>query len=293
MDGILNIDKPRGLTSHDVVERIRRLTKSRAGHAGTLDPNATGVLLVCVGKATRVAEYLTAGRKRYLASILLGVTTDTYDADGKTVDTQPVDVTEAEVLDALDQFRGPIQQIPPAFSALKKNGKPLYKLARRGVEVERNARRVEVYELVVEKCTPPDVVITVECSAGTYLRSIAYDLGVTLGCGGHLAALSRTASGPFKLEDAAQLNEIERVAREGDLSPYVLPLDSAVSDYPTLGLNPREVEIVRHGGFVCPTDDTPESPTLCRAYDADGRFVALLRFDVQQHSWRPHKVFLG
>ena len=135
--------------------------------------------------------------------------------------------------------------------------------------------------------------ITVQCSAGTYLRSIAYDLGVALGCGAHLAALSRTASGSFKLEDALQLEEAERLAHEGGLREHVMPLDSAVSDYPTLGLSSWEVDIIRHGGFLRSTPETPDVSTLCRAYDADGRFVALLRFDARQHSWRPHKVFVG
>lgn len=293
MDGILNIDKPKGLTSHDVVDRVRRWSQvRRVGHAGTLDPMATGVLLVCLGKATRVTEYLMAGHKVYRAVIRLGVTTDTYDAEGEVLETRPVEVDLEQVRATLARFRGRVQQVPPMYSALKRDGQPLYKLARRGITVERPARTVEIFDLTLEDWSPPDLTLTVTCSPGTYIRSLAHDLGERLGCGGHLIALTRLASGRFTLDEAVSLEEVAQAAREGRLETLLYPLDAALETFPAVALSEQDSQRVRSGRSVG-RDVAPPSPEgLCRAYDPAGRLLALLRYDPVTDRWRPHKVFL-
>jgi len=197
-DGILNLDKPRGPTSHDVVARIRRLTGvRRVGHAGTLDPLATGVLLICIGRATRVSEYLMTGRKVYRARARLGVTTDTYDAEGQVVAEAEVEASRAQVEAALAQFRGQIAQVPPMYSAIKHQGTSLHRLARQGIEVEREPRPVEIFRLELTAWEPPECTLEMTCSRGTYVRSLVHDLGQTLGCGAYLTGLIRLASGDF------------------------------------------------------------------------------------------------
>ena len=209
--GILNIDKPQGLTSHDVVARTRRLAdQRRIGHAGTLDPMATGVLVVCLGRATRIVEYVTAGLKAYRARVRFGETTDTWDADGEVVKREVVgDLTLAAIEGALPQFRGRIEQVPPMYSALKHEGVPLYRLAREGVTIARKPRAVEVYDLEVREWQRPILELDVRCSKGTYVRALAHDLGQALGVGAHLSGLIRTAVGPFRLCDAVELDTLE------------------------------------------------------------------------------------
>ena len=209
MEGILNIDKPEGMTSHDVVNRVRRACGlRRVGHAGTLDPLATGVLVVCVGRATRLAEYVVGQPKEYVAVVRLGQTTDTYDADGTILEERPVSADSATIQTALQQFTGPIEQIPPMYSAIKRDGKPLYKLARQGIEVERKARAITIYNLTLEDRTENDITLRVACSTGTYIRSLAHDLGEVLGCGGHIVALRRTRVGSFSAENAVPLDQL-------------------------------------------------------------------------------------
>ncbi|MBN1179177.1 MAG: tRNA pseudouridine(55) synthase TruB [Anaerolineae bacterium] len=286
MDGILNLDKPRGLTSHDVVNRIRRVAgQRRVGHTGTLDPMATGVLVVCLGRATRAAEYVMDSPKTYRARVLLGVTTDTYDAEGDVVATAPVeDVTEARVLAALDRFRGPIQQVPPMYSAIKRDGQPLYKLARAGVTVERDARAVEIGRLEMSNWQPPALTLTVTCSPGTYVRSLAHDLGRALGCGAHLVELVRLASGDFTLDDAVPLDEVTRER----LLHLLLPIDAALRRYPAMQLDEAAAAAVRSGRGVAA--DLPEGAGLARAYGPDGAFLAVMAYR-QAGAWHPHKVF--
>ena len=292
MNGILNIDKPRGMTSHDVVARIRGIARARrVGHAGTLDPMATGVLLVCLGKATRLVEYLTPGRKRYRAVVCFGATTDTYDAEGQVLTTSNVEITESQLTRVLDEFRGSISQVPPAYSALKKDGQPLYKLARQGVEVERPARRIEIHELTVESWRSPDLVLDVACSAGTYIRSIAHDLGARLGPGAHLSALTRTASGSFTVEDALPLRDVEAAAAQGRFEELLLPPAVAVADLPGIQLDSREKHDLFCGRPLS-RDERAEPDTLCSAFDESGALVAVLRFDAPGGRWRPHKVFV-
>lgn len=284
-EGILNIDKPQRLTSHDVVNQVRRLSQTRrVGHAGTLDPLATGVLLVCLGRATRLIEYLAEQPKTYETTLHLGQETDTYDAEGVLVATQAVTVTSTDVAAALPQFRGEIQQTPPMFSAIKKDGQPLYKLARRGIEVERPARMVTIYELSLLSCQLPFITLRVVCSAGTYIRSLAHDLGQALGCGGHVAALRRTTIGPFQISQAVSLADLTAER----LVTALLPSDRAVRHLPLLVLSPMEAAYLYQGRRLPRQPRHPYAP-LARAYDQAGVFVGIVAADGDQ--WQPRKVF--
>lgn len=211
LEGVLLVDKPAGLTSHDVVYRLRRkLGMRKIGHAGTLDPMATGLLIMLIGKATRISQYLISLDKVYEGTIRLGVTTNSQDADGEVMETRPVPpLTEAEARAAMDGFLGDQYQIPPMFSAIKKEGVPLYKLARKGEEIEREPRFIRVAEFVLLSFAPPDLGFRLACTKGTYVRTIAHDLGQKLGCGAHLAALRRTASGKFGIGQCLTLEAIE------------------------------------------------------------------------------------
>ncbi len=286
--GILNLAKPGGLTSHDVVKRVRAVARQRrVGHAGTLDPMATGVLLVCLGRATRLIEYLQASPKRYRARLRLGVVTDTYDAEGTVVEERPVMVDRETVEAALEPLRGSILQVPPMYSALKRGGRRLYELARQGVTVEREPRPVEVYRLELTVWQPPELVLDVTCSSGTYIRSLAYDLGQALGCGAHLTSLVRLASGDFRLEDAVPLGELT-----GERLPdLLLPLDAALRGYPTLHLDEAAARAVGFGQAVA--GPPPEEETgLARAYGPDGVLLAVMIYRPEQGDWQPRKVLV-
>jgi tRNA pseudouridine55 synthase len=293
-DGILNLDKPRGPTSHDVVSRVRRVTNvRRVGHAGTLDPLATGVLLVCIGRATRVSEYLMAGQKVYRAQVHLGVTTDTYDAEGQIVEEAPVDASRIQVETALAQFQGTISQVPPMYSAIKRQGKPLYRLARQGIEVQREPRLVEVYRLELTDWEPPLCTLEVACSSGTYVRALAHDLGQALGYGAHLADLTRLASGGFRVEDAVTLDAFTQAVEEGSWAALLHPLDAALGHLPALNLDADDARRLCAGQPITLPGPLPKpkGETLARAYGPDGTFLALATFDVVAGVWRPHKVF--
>ena len=229
-NGILNINKPEGWTSQDVVAKLRgRLHIRRVGHTGTLDPMATGVLPVCFGKATRIIEYYDDDFKTYEAEMKLGMVTDTLDSTGTVLETKPVDVSEEDVIQAIDSFRGWITQIPPKYSALKVNGKPLYKYAREGAEVEIKSRKiyVEDIQLVEVNLRENRILFRVTCSKGTYIRTICDDIGKKLGCGGTMTALQRTQSGCFRVEDARTLPEILEMTDE-ELERCVIPMDKTL-----------------------------------------------------------------
>ena len=282
--GILNVDKPLELTSHDVVSRVRRVAGTRrVGHAGTLDPLATGVLVVAVGPATRLLEYVVGQRKLYEASVRLGQTTTTYDAEGAIVEEQPVRVEREDVEQALEQFRGAIEQVPPMYSAVKVGGRPLYDLARQGVEVEREAREVTIYRLVLERWQPPFVDLHIACSAGTYIRSLAHDLGQALGCGAYLAGLRRSAVGPFTTDTAVPLDALT----PENLERHLQPLDSAVAHLPRLDLSAAEARALANGQRLA-RQATQPTADLVRAYDADGRFIGVIAREGTQ--WQPKKI---
>ncbi len=291
ISGILNLDKPSGLTSHDVVEKIRRSSGlRRVGHAGTLDPAASGVLLVCLGQATRVSKYLMEGKKRYDAVIQLGVTTDTDDAQGKVVRSHAITGTDRDkVLAALNQFRGRVQQIPPMYSALKHQGTPLYSLARQGVEVERAARAVEIYHLELVEWAPPSIRVLVECSKGTYIRGLARDLGEELGTGAHLERLVRLACGPYTLQESTSLTEAERSLARDDWREVLHPLDEALLCFEAFSVDEETGDRIRQGQYV--EGPPPLDGPFCRAYGRTGRLLALLRYNEKQELWQPRKVF--
>jgi tRNA pseudouridine55 synthase len=295
LSGILSVDKPPDMTSHDVVDAVRRVAgQRRVGHAGTLDPMATGVLLVCLGQATRVAEYLMAGRKRYRATIILGATTDTYDADGEVVRSGGrTDFSRDEIEAALATFVGSIEQVPPIYSALKRHGQPLHKLARQGKSVELEARRVEIDEIVLLDWTEPALIVEVACSPGTYIRSLAHDLGERLGCGAYLGALVRLSSGHFSLEEAVSLARLEEAFEHGEEEQYLLPLDEALLDWPALIVGAEGARRIGQGQDVPgePPEAGGREPVLGRAYSLDGEFLAVLAYDAEAACWRPKKVF--
>ena len=322
MDGIFNLNKPAGMTSHDVVARVRRLTRQRrAGHAGTLDPAATGVLPVCVGQATRVAEYLSERGKAYRATIRFGAVTDTYDAEGQVVRTAPVALTAAVIAAVLPGFLGPQMQVPPVYSALKRGGRPLYELARAGEAVSVEARPIVIEALTIVAWHSPDLVLDVVCGKGTYIRSLAYDLGERLGPGAHLAALIRTRSGPFTLDESITLDELEQALADDTWPDRLYAPDEALLDRDAAILGPAGETRLRNGQVLRFRDPTPQPPppqgegeqegeaerahiraplqqrgeaeadaALLRAYSADGRFLGVLRWAAGADAWQPYKV---
>lgn len=286
--GVLNIDKPVDWTSHDVVAKVRRLAGIRqVGHAGTLDPMATGVLVVCLGRATRLIEYLADRPKVYLAQVELGRTTDTYDATGQPTAHFPVPaLTHAELDATLEAFRGDIWQTPPMFSALKREGQALYRRARRGEVIDLEPRRVTVYELALLAFDGVTAQLRIACSAGTYIRSIAHDLGQALGCGGHLSSLRRTAVGPFQVDQAVTM---EQLAAAGDgWRAHLIPADALVAHLDCVVLDDGLAGKLCQGQVVPGPRGAVAGPA--RACDAAGRLLAIVDYDVGRQGWRPLKV---
>jgi len=291
IDGILNINKPTGMTSHDVVAKVRKLLKQkRVGHAGTLDPAASGVLPICVGQGTRVAEYLSESGKVYTADILFGVVTDTYDAEGSIVRTTSTEnLTLDQIEHVLPSFFGPQMQMPPLYSAIKLQGQPAYKRMRAGEEITLEPRPIIITQLDILTWQPPKLTLAIECSKGTYIRSLAYDLGERLGCGAHLVGLVRTRSGPFSLSDSISLDQLATSVENGTVEQYVHPSDSVLLQYPALMLDDGTTERVLHGNAFL--YDIETKVELARVYDAIGRFVAIAEWDVEREMWQPTKVF--
>lgn len=290
VSGVLVVDKPVGLTSHDVVQIIRRGTGiRRAGHTGTLDPRASGVLVILVGPAVRLSEFVSASDKRYQATIRLGSSTDTYDAEGEITDVFSVDdLTEEHFNEILQQFVGEIEQVPPPYSAVKVKGRKAYEMARKGEEVNLEPRMINVYNLDVLEWAPPEVVVDVYCSSGTYVRSLANDLGNALGVGAHLIGLRRTKSGRFTLRDAVPMRRLRESFDSGDWYRYLIPAAEALGDWPMLELDADEVELVRHGHRI-PAD--PDQTGWARGVSQQGDLVALLQVVEEDHEWQPRKVF--
>ncbi|MGC9393306.1 MAG: tRNA pseudouridine(55) synthase TruB [Anaerolineae bacterium] len=289
MNGFLIVDKPAGMTSHDVVNAVRRMAGTRrVGHTGTLDPLATGVLVLALGAATRLVQFIAGSDKTYRATLRLGQTTTTYDADGEVVERRPVMVSQAEIKAALARFHGDSAQIPPMYSAVKVKGQKLYKLARQGKEIERAPRPITIHRLDVVEWALPDLTIEVACSAGTYVRSLAHDVGQMLGCGAHLIALTRTAAGEFRLADAYTLEALRALAQAGRLAEALLPLKTALTALPVVKLTPEQVQAVRFGQTI--TLDNPPAAELVQARAAAGQLVAVM-LPVEPGMWRPKLVF--
>lgn len=293
IDGILNLCKPKGKTSFSVVAAIRRMSgERRVGHGGTLDPEATGVLPICLGRATRLAEFLSDAGKAYWAEIELGVSTDTYDAQGAVVATNDAStLSSSQVETAIDLFRGIIQQTPPMYSAVKHQGVPLYRLARAGVRVPRKPREVEIYRIDLLQWRSPIAVLEVDCSKGTYIRTLAHELGEKLGCGGHLKNLVRIKSGPFHINDSVTLTQVEATFREGEWTSIVHPLDVAVLHLPCMTVDDEEERAISNGRLVDREIKGSTVSDYYRVYSADGRFIAIMSYDEERKGWQPRKVF--
>ena len=296
--GILNVNKPRGPTSFDIVRLVRKGTGvKKAGHAGTLDPMASGVLLILLGQAVRISEYLMDLPKTYRATLRFGFATDTYDAEGTPTGAEhAVEVTHDQVESALEAFVGEIEQTPPAYSAVKVEGQPAYRLARKGVAVALRPRRARVYAIRLLHFEPSTVEIEVECAKGTYIRSLAHDLGVALECGGHLAALERTRVGAFSVDSGVSMPELERAFEAGEWRELLLPLDCGLTDLPGITLHIEDEKDIRHGQAVRIDDDrltgaAVEDGRLHRAYAEDGGLVAIVAYEASTRFWRPRKVF--
>jgi tRNA pseudouridine55 synthase len=290
--GAMVVDKPVGMTSHDVVKVIRGGTGiRRAGHTGTLDPRASGVLVVLIGPAVRLSEYLSASDKRYQAIIRFGVATDTYDTEGKQVgETKSVDhITESDFQQLLRDYEGKIAQVPPAHSAIKVNGQKAYDLARRGEDVELEPRIVDVYNLELLEWAPPEAVIDVYASSGTYVRSLANDLGNDLEVGAHLTGLRRTKNGQFTLRDAVRLQELRDSFEEGDWYKHLIPAAETLADWHTIELTPEDAEKIKHGHRI-PAE--PGSSGWARGLSEQGDLIALLEVPEGEEFWQPRKVFI-
>lgn len=316
--GVLNIYKEKGFTSHDVVAKLRRiLGQKKIGHTGTLDPEAEGVLPVCLGAATRLCDMLTDQDKTYRAVLLLGIRTDTQDMAGTVLESRPVTVTEGELKAAAREFSGSYQQIPPMYSALRVNGKRLYELAREGKTVERAARTVQIYELSVDEIALPRATLTVTCSKGTYIRTLCHDIGEKLGCGGCMEQLTRTRVGKFRIGDSIRLSELEELlAREGREEPrkalekLVVPADQVLGHYPAGQVLPEYDRLLYNGNPLRPEmleKDSPSSEnlaegTVCpkteaedvrlRVYDSRGGFCGVYGYERKKEIYRPVKMFL-
>jgi tRNA pseudouridine55 synthase len=291
--GVVVVDKPQGVTSHDVVNRLRKIygTK-RVGHTGTLDPLATGVLVACLGNATRIVEYLTAARKAYVAGLVLGVTTDSEDATGEVLTQADAGrLTEEDVQAVLPQFAGSILQTPPMVSAVHHEGKRLYKLARQGVVVEREARPVEVYRLELSDFRPGEratATLDVECSTGTYIRTLCADIGAALGVGGMMESLRRTSVGAFTLDEALTLEQLKERKEAGSLQETVRPIAVALSGWPHMPLNEEGLSRVAHGQPV-PYRGEHAGPLLLTGLDGEAVAIA----EVRGRTAAPVKVFLS
>ncbi len=295
MDGIVNVMKPAGMTSHDVVAKLRKIYHTRkVGHTGTLDPDAVGVLPVCIGQATRLVEYLTDKEKTYKTVMKFGSETDTQDASGEVIKTTELPtLTRDEFVAVTQQFIGEIQQVPPMYSAIKKDGQPLYKLARQGVEVEVEARPVVIHEIKVLMYQPESVMLEIRCGKGTYIRTLCQDIARAAGSSGHMAYLMRTKSGVFGADTAVQLSKLEASKHPEE---YLMDMNTSLKDMPALTVQDAAMLIRVQNGLSqrIPGVAELEEGTLCRALDAAGELVAIglvAKDDKQKSCFQPNKVF--
>lgn len=296
-NGIINIYKEAGFTSHDVVAKMRGiLHQKKIGHTGTLDPQATGVLPVCLGSGTRLCEMLTDKSKEYVAEFVLGMETDTQDTTGTILRTAAVTCTPKQVREAIESFQGEYDQIPPMYSALKVDGKKLYELARAGKEVERKARRVAIQELEILSMDLPRVKIRVACSKGTYIRTLCYDIGQKLGCGAVMDKLVRTRVGTFELEKAITLKELETYRDRNRVEEVLVPVDRIFSEYPELHPSREWERLLENGNALLSgqLQETrkPSEGEMVRMYRCDGSFAGIYRYDGQKQRYQPVKMFL-
>ncbi len=302
MDGIINIYKEKGYTSHDVVARLRGILKQKKiGHTGTLDPDAEGVLPVCLGKSTKVCGMLTEKDKVYETVLRLGITTDTQDMTGVVQENKPVDrISEAAIRQVIDGYVGSYEQIPPMYSALKVNGRKLYELAREGVTVERKSRPVTIYAITILAIELPQVRMQVHCSKGTYIRTLCHDIGQDLGCGGCMEALTRTKVGCFELPHSLKLSEVEQLAHSGRLRDYMISSCDMFPELPLVTVRQQFQSIACNGNPLLPDQLTPaiaaeeltEAGGRIRVSDQEGHFIGIYQYDEQREQFQPVKMFL-
>lgn len=295
--GMINVYKEKGFTSHDVVAKLRGICKQKKiGHTGTLDPDAVGVLPVCLGCATRLCDMLTEKDKEYVAVLRLGITTDTQDATGKVLAEKEVSVSEEEVRAVIASFEGEQLQIPPMYSALKVNGKKLYELAREGKEIERKARPIVVHEIEILSENMPEFTIRVKCSKGTYIRTICHDIGQKLSCGGVMVSLKRTKVGNFGIEDAYTLSQIEDMAKEGKLCEILLPVEKVFEKLPEIRVKETAMKALLNGNqlkkeeILMLSDEALKAEEV-RVYGADGRFYGVYGYQEGRKLFCPIKMF--
>lgn len=293
--GIINVYKEKGFTSFDVVAKLRGILKTKKiGHTGTLDPDAEGVLPVCIGRATKVCDILTDKDKVYEAVMLLGVETDTQDTTGEILKKLPVEESESVVKEAILSFVGEYAQIPPMYSALKVNGKKLYELAREGKTVERKARNVQIFSIEILEMDLPRVRMSVHCSKGTYIRTLCHDIGQKLGCGGCMEKLLRTKAGIFELADTLKLAEINALAQEGLVEEKIISVDELFEDHSKVWTK-QEYDVVVHNGnrvkMKMFQEKLPENTERLRVYDSKGEFIGVYEFCSERGDFKPVKMF--
>lgn len=298
INGIINVYKEAGFTSHDVVAKLRGILKQKKiGHTGTLDPDAVGVLPVCLGNATKLCDMLTDKSKEYEACMLLGVTTDTQDISGTVLEEKEVLVDEEQVKEAILSFIGEYDQIPPMYSAIKVNGHKLYELARQGKEIERKPRRVEIQNIQIKEISLPEVTFTVSCSKGTYIRTLCVDIGEKLGCGATMKTLKRTRVGIFKHEDALTLGQIEELTKAESLLEYVVAPDAMFEDYSKATVKPEFEKILANGNklffhqLVLEENKRFQNQDRLRIYNSKGIFTGIYEFAQQEKCLKPYKMF--
>ena len=295
--GIINVYKEAGYTSHDVVARLRGICgQKKIGHTGTLDPDAVGVLPVCLGNGTRLCDILTDRRKEYVATLRLGMMTDTQDISGKILEEREVLVSPPEVRKVILSFLGDSMQIPPMYSALKVNGKKLYELAREGKEVERAARPITVYGIEVLQEEHPEYVFKVECSKGTYIRTLCHDIGEQLGCGAVMTKLIRSRVGEFEIEKAHTLDELQSLADQGILSRAIVPVEMMFEDYPALVVKESSHKVIQNGNqlkkedFLENTEEIADGKEI-RVYSHQNIFFGIYRYEKRRKLFSPVKMF--
>ncbi len=302
MDGVINIYKEKGFTSHDVVAVVRKtINQKKVGHTGTLDPDARGVLPICLGKGTKLADYIMADKKGYRAEITLGVTTTTEDSSGEVLEVKPVDFDEEKITEVVNSFVGECEQIPPMYSAIKVNGKKLYELAREGKEIERKSRKITIYDIKIVEFLPPNkIVIDVCCSKGTYIRTLSSDIGKKLGCGANMSGLLRTMSGRFTLDTAVKLDELKNIVENGNIDDILINIDDVLCDYKKISISPKGTKLLHNGGkiyeyFFDKKYDLKQNENVL-VYDYQGVFIGIFQYsyDKQKEMYcvKPVKILL-
>ena len=293
--GIINVYKEKGFTSFDVVAKLRGILRTKKiGHTGTLDPDAEGVLPVCIGRATKVCDILTDKDKVYEAMMLLGVETDTQDTSGAVLSEKPVEVSEEEVKKSILSFVGDYAQVPTMYSALKLNGKKLYELAREGKSVERKARNVQIFSIEILEVNLPRVRMSVHCSKGTYIRTLCHDIGTMLGCGGCMEKLLRTKVGVFELKDTLKLSEIDELAKAGAVEEKIISVDELFEDYVKVWVKQAFDVVVHNGNRVEKrmfTEKLPLNTERLRVYDSENVFIGIYEYSDERKDFKPVKMF--